>query len=91
MAEDIAYRFTVRSCVYLPTAGRFTSLPYFTVNRFAIWKNAHGTFSPCDLSCRFLSRINKKTPYGRFFIYGGGHGTRTRGAVTPYSLSRRAP
>ena len=22
---------------------------------------------------------------------GGGHGTRTRGAVTPYSLSRRAP
>lgn len=23
--------------------------------------------------------------------FGGGHGTRTRGAVTPYSLSRRAP
>ena len=35
----------------------------------------------------------EKTPSddGRFCSYGGGHGTRTRGAVTPYSLSRRAP
>lgn len=24
-------------------------------------------------------------------LFGGGHGTRTHEAVTPYSLSRRAP
>ena len=35
-----------------------------------------------------------RTSSRAFFVFapfGGGHGTRTRGAVTPYSLSRRAP
>ena len=31
------------------------------------------------------------TALGDVFIFGGEHGTRTHGALTPYSLSRRAP
>ena len=35
--------------------------------------------------------VSMKKPRLMSWFFGGGHGTRTHGAVTPYSLSRRAP
>ena len=35
--------------------------------------------------------VSMKKPRLMSWSFGGGHGTRTHGAVTPYSLSRRAP
>ncbi len=33
----------------------------------------------------------KKHSQCECFLLGGGHGTRTRGAVTPYLISNQAP
>ena len=80
MAEDNARPWLA------PMLTSFASLPYFPANRCALCENTHGT-----LLVPFLYQKIKTRPSDVFLFSGGGHGTRTRGAVTPYSLSRRAP
>lgn len=53
-------------------------------------ENRHETFSPTPWVLVLPTGKEKRDPKVSFSL-GGGHGTRTRGAVTPYSLSRRAP
>ena len=51
------------------------------------------TLAPFGSESHALNFENNKKEHHRcsVFIVGGGHGTRTHEAVTPYSLSRRAP
>ncbi len=91
MAEDIASRLR-----RFRSSGRRANYPPAFAVAFRCCSNISSSFSLAEcaraLLVPSLFSANKKPVRRRAFcLYGGGHGTRTRGAVTPYSLSRRAP
>ena len=74
------------------------SLAYTRQVHYAVWfctaakatQNKHATSHPLVGSFN-LRQKNKTCPKGMFLFFGGGHGTRTHGAVTPYLISNQAP
>lgn len=84
-------RTSLRTSCFVPTVTCLQSASSFRCRIF------HCTPSSCGKSAWVSSRPipvfkKHKTHLSMgFCVFGGGHGTRTHEAVTPYSLSRRAP